>query len=249
MFDAYKLVELRELSGLTQGEFAQAIGLTRELVNKMESGKAKISKRTAERVRSFMDQHQMPDFSQDVNFNKGFSQLSSGAQSRSAADQPYYQLRRDRKNEDSLYLVPLIGIKAQAGYIKGFEQVDYVENLEKYSLPPGVNPAGALWRYFEIDGDSMEPTLAGGDVVLATMVPAEDWGDIRNFYVYVLLTEDRLLIKRIFKKSDSEWVLISDNEEGYPQTVIQSKDVRQLWVFRRQIRARAPRPKEFTITV
>jgi phage repressor protein C with HTH and peptisase S24 domain len=250
MFDAYKLVELRELSGLTQGEFARAIGLTRELVNKMESGKAKISKRTAERVKSFLEQHQAPDFSQDVNFTRPASQSSQNSHSRgSAAAVPYYLVRREQKNEDTFYLVPLVGIKAQAGYIQGFEQVDYVENLEKYSLPPGVNPAGAVWRYFEIDGDSMEPTLCAGDVVLATMVPAEDWVDIRNFYVYVLLTEDRLLIKRIYKKSDSEWVLISDNEEMYPQMTIQAADVRQLWVFRRQIRSRAPRPKEFKITV
>ncbi|HEY0058357.1 MAG TPA: helix-turn-helix transcriptional regulator, partial [Flavisolibacter sp.] len=113
MFDAYKLMELRELSGLTQGEFAQKIGLTRELVNKMESGKAKISKRTAERVKSFMEQHQLPDFSHDVNISRTSS--PSGKKS----SQPYLLLRRDQKNEDTLYMVPLVGIKAQAGYIKG----------------------------------------------------------------------------------------------------------------------------------
>lgn len=242
MFDAYKLMELRELSGLTQGEFAQRIGLTRELVNKMESGKAKISKRTAERVKSFLEQHQLPDFSQDVNISK----TTSLSQKKSS--QSYLLHRRDQKNEDTLHMVPLIGIKAQAGYIKGHEQVDYVEQLEKYSLPPGVNPAGAVWRYFEIDGDSMEPTLAAGDVVLATMVPVEDWGDIRNFYVYVLLTNDRLLIKRIYKKSSTEWVLISDNEEAYPQVNIHASEVKQIWLFRRQIRSRAPVPKQFKIT-
>lgn len=242
MFDAYKLMELRELSGLTQGEFAQKIGLTRELVNKMESGKAKISKRTAERVKSFLEQHQLPDFSQDVNISK------TNSPSGKKPSQAYLLHRRDQKNEDTLYMVPLIGIKAQAGYIKGHEQVDYVEQLEKYSLPPGVNPAGAIWRYFEIDGDSMEPTLGAGDVVLATMVPAEDWGDIRNFYVYVLLTNDRLLIKRIYKKSNTEWILISDNEEAYPQVNINVSDVKQIWLFRRQIRSRAPVPKQFTIT-
>ena len=116
------------------------------------------------------------------------------------------------KNSSAAYLVPLVGIKAQAGYVKGFEQVDFMDTLEQYSLPPGVNPIGAVWRYFEIDGDSMEPTLNSGDVVLATMVPAEDWSDIKNFSVYVILTADQLLIKKLYKISD---VLISDGLEKW----------------------------------
>ena len=137
--------------------------------------------------------------------------------------------------------------RSQAGYVKGYEQTDFIETLEKYSLPPGVNPAGAVWRYFEIDGDSMEPTLSAGDIVLATMVHHEDWHEIKNFCVYVIHTSDQLLIKRIYKKSSTEWVLISDNDETNPQVVLKVEDVRQLWLFRRQIRSKLPQPKEVKI--
>ena len=94
----------------------------------------------------------------------------------------------------------------------------------------------------------MEPTLGSGDIVLATMVPHEDWNDIKNFFVYVILTGDQLMIKRLFKKSADEWVLISDNEEVAPQVVLKTEDIRQLWLLRRHIRARVPQPKEFKIT-
>lgn len=152
------------------------------------------------------------------------------------------------KNNGRVLQVPLVGIKAQAGYIKGFEQVDYVDTLEQYSLPPGINPIGAVWRYFEVDGDSMEPTFSPGDAILATMVPAEDWKDIKNFCVYIILTRDQLLVKRIFKKSDAEWVLVSDNEEAAPQVRLPVENVREVWQFRRQIRSKAPLPKEVKIT-
>ncbi|RYZ25920.1 MAG: S24 family peptidase, partial [Chitinophagaceae bacterium] len=134
------------------------------------------------------------------------------------------------------------------GYLWGYQHPDFMDALDQYSLPPGVNPIGAVWRYFEIDGDSMEPTLSPGDVVLATMVPHEDWNDIKNFCVYVILTSDQLMIKRLYKKSATNWVMISDNEEVAPQKLLPVEEVKQLWLMRRHIRSKAPVPKEFKIT-
>jgi phage repressor protein C with HTH and peptisase S24 domain len=244
MMDANKFIQIRELAGLNQGAFARELGLTRELVNKIESGKTRLTKRTSKRVQQFIEQRQGGEFSHDVNILGGASQIER----KMARSQPYYLFRREQKNEETLFLVPLVGIKAQAGYIRGFEETDYVETLDKYSLPPGVNPTGAIWRYFEIDGESMEPTFNCGDVVLGTMVPHEDWHDIRNFSIYVILTNDQLLIKRIYKKSESEWVLISDNEETNPQVLLPVENVKQLWLFRRHIRSRVPQPKDIRIT-
>jgi phage repressor protein C with HTH and peptisase S24 domain len=94
----------------------------------------------------------------------------------------------------------------------------------------------------------MEPTLSASDLVLATMVPMEDWRDLKDFYVYIIHTSDLLLIKRIYKKSETEWVMISDNEDLYPQVLLKVEDVKQLWLFRRHIRSKVPQPKEFKIT-
>lgn len=244
MFDHYNLLEIRELSGLSQTDFARKLSLSREVINKMEKGRMKVSKRTVARLQNFLQEHPLGAISGDVNILGKSSQVSEKKRS----PLPFQQQRLQEKNTTTPYLVPLVGIKAQAGYVKGFEQVDYIDTLEQYSLPPGVNPIGAVWRYFEVDGDSMEPTFSSGDVVLTTMVPHEDWHDIRNFYVYVVLTTDQLLIKRLYKKSDTEWVLISDNEEVAPQVLLPVENVKQLWLFRRQIRSKVPQPKEVKIT-
>jgi phage repressor protein C with HTH and peptisase S24 domain len=243
MFDAYNLIEIRDLYGFSQTDFATKLGITREVVNKMEKGKMKVSKRTAARLQKFLQEHPFVPSSGDVNILGKSSQAME--QRRPAL--PFQQQRLQEKNTAGLYLVPLVGIKAQAGYVKGFEQVDYIETLEQYSILPGVNPMGAVWRYFEVDGESMEPTFSSGDVVLATMVPHEDWGDVKNFCVYVILTSDQLLIKRIYKKSDTEWVLLSDNEEVAPQVVLPVENIKQLWQFRRHVRSKVPQPREFKI--
>jgi phage repressor protein C with HTH and peptisase S24 domain len=243
MFESLNLLEIRKLTGMNQADFARELKMSRESINKIERGKSPISKRTTARLKSLLEKHSLNDLSHDVNISGKTSQKELRY-----SNQPYLLQRREQKNIDSPFLVSLVAIKAQAGYIKGYEQVDYMDSLEKYSLPPGINPTGAVWRYFEIDGDSMEPTLGAGDVVLATMVPMEDWNDIKNFSVYIILTRDQLLIKRLYQKSRTEWVMISDNEETYPQVLLPTEDVKQLWLFRRQIRSRIPQPKEFKIT-
>lgn len=227
--ESYNLQKIRQLYGLTQTEFARKVKMSRELVSKIENGKAELKKPTWKKVQRFLETHQLGENSQDVNImGKASSYLSS---------------RLEQKNDKPQYLVPLVGIKAQAGYVRGYEQVDYLDTLQKYSLPPGVNPTGAVWRYFEIDGDSMEPTLSSGDIMLATMVPVEDWNDVKDFCIYIVHTEDQLLVKRIYKKSAQEWVLISDNEEQYPQVLLTVENIKQVWLMRRHIRSKAPMPK------
>ena len=238
----YNIKEIRSLYNLTQEEFALQLGLSREMVNKMEKGKCGISKATKALITQFEMERKSENFSQDV-------EMMGGAQENpSKMSIPYFEQRREQKIEKAPLEVPLVGIKAQAGYLKSFEQTDYIDTLEKYSLPPGVNPAGAMWSYFEVDGDSMEPTLFAGDVVLTSMLPHEDWPDIKDFYVYVILTSEQLLIKRVYKKNSRQWVLISDNEEAYPQLTLDVEEVKQVWVFRRHIRSRVSPPKEFKIT-
>lgn len=238
----YNIREIRELYNLTQGELAAMLDLTREMVNKMEKGKIAQSKATKIKLRLFLDGKKSEENSPDIEI------VGMAAEKPPRTSLPYMEQRREQKAEKAPMMVPLVGIKAQAGYIKGFEQTDYMDGLEKYSLPPGVNPTGAMWSYFEVDGDSMEPTLYAGDVLLASMLPHEDWDDIKNFCVYVILTNEQLMVKRVFRKSAEMWVLISDNDELYPQILLPVSSIKQVWTFRRHIRSRVPQPKEFRIT-
>jgi phage repressor protein C with HTH and peptisase S24 domain len=237
MLSPQQLIEIRKSLGLNQEDFGRKIGYSREVVSKVENEKMEPSRWFIEAVLNFRNDQEFERKGSDVKF------LGKVSQNAKKDARPYFAQRQEQKTISQDFWVPLVGIKAQAGYVKGFEQTDFLETLDKYSLPPGVNPAGAVWRYFEIDGDSMEPSLSGGDVVLATMVPQEDWNDIRNYGVYVVHTRDQMLIKRVYKKSDHTWVLISDNEEANPQSLLPVEEVKQLWLFRRHIRSKIPQPE------
>ncbi|MDB5250998.1 MAG: hypothetical protein JWP27_167, partial [Flaviaesturariibacter sp.] len=187
---------IRQLYNLTQEEFALALGITRELVNKMEKGKCAVSRATKLLLTQFLEERKSENVSHET-----VSEVQILGPKRPRAVQPYFIERREQKKIPTVTTVPLVGIKAQAGYVKGYEHVDYIDSLERYSLPPGVNPTGAVWSYFEVDGESMEPTLYAGDIILASMLPHEDWTDVKNFCVYIILTDEQLLVKRIYQKS------------------------------------------------
>ena len=62
----------------------------------------------------------------------------------------------------------------------------------------------------EVQGDSMEPTLHGGDIVLLDLREPK----LRDGDIYTLRRTDELLVKRLRKQRDN-WLIVSDNIQ-YP---------------------------------
>ncbi|HET6182779.1 MAG TPA: helix-turn-helix transcriptional regulator [Acetobacteraceae bacterium] len=79
-------------------------------------------------------------------------------------------------------------------------------------------------------GDSMQPTIADGDLLLI------DLGDrrLREFGVYLLRYEDARLVKRVQRKLDHSLLLISDNPIYEPER-IPSEKARQVEVIGRVV--------------
>jgi len=231
------LERIKKEYGLTQIEIAESINYSREYLSQAK-------KNNSEALLNLLID-KFPPKKSEISNNDNPDLIYKMEE----PQESYTVTRRNKKNKDDFYKAPLVSIKAQAGYVRSYDQTDYVDTLEKYALPPGITYHGAVWRYFEIEGNSMHPTFANGDIVLASQVPQVDWEDIRNFYIYVLVTDTRILIKRIFAKSHNEWVLISDNEEEYGQVLFDISELKQLWIFRRHLKRSAPPPKQFKITV
>lgn len=183
-----------------------------------------------------------------IQYEKDILQ-KQGGNNISEPELSYLQRRRQQKNKSEPYMVPLVPVKAQAGYVTAMDQEVYVDTLEKYALPPGVNPQGAVWRYWEIEGRSMEPEYKDGDVLLTSQVPYMDWENLRNFYAYVIVTPERVMFKRVFCKNELEWVLISENEDEFPQQLLPVEFIKEVWVVRRVIKNKLPPVKMFEIKV
>ncbi len=140
---------------------------------------------------------------------------------------------RQRGGRENITLVPE---RALAGYALDFGDREYLESLQKFSIP-GLE--GDLIA-FEISGDSMLPTITNGDVVICQAL--ERGEPLRDNQVYVIVT-DVVVAKRIQQIKNgntvSELRLISDNGVVYKPYSVELEEVRQILKVRCRLTSHA----------
>jgi phage repressor protein C with HTH and peptisase S24 domain len=112
--------------------------------------------------------------------------------------------------------IVLVRQRAMAGYATAAQDPEYQEQLPRFSMPGMEGDLTA----FEISGDSMQPTITNGDIVICE--PIERGEPIREANVYIVVT-DTVVAKRIHQiKHNGEVTqleLISDNPVFRPYRV------------------------------
>ena len=113
----------------------------------------------------------------------------------------------------SVIKIPMIDVKASAGQ----GMVNYIEDIKDFiSLPENILPAYTNKKnlaIIEIMGDSMEPTIKNGEIVILDTGVQE----IRSGSVYLIRVFDDLRVKRIDRKMNGNIVIMSDNAVYPPE--------------------------------
>lgn len=130
----------------------------------------------------------------------------------------------DESNEDLIDIVP---IEASAGYLKGYADPEFIEQLQKIKLP--FLPTGTH-RAFPIKGDSMLP-VKDGSFIVAKFI--EDITDVKDGRTYIVLTkEDGLVYKRVYNRiKDLKSLLLYSDNKAYSPYKVKVTDVLELWEF------------------
>jgi transcriptional regulator len=128
--------------------------------------------------------------------------------------------------------IPLVPIKAQAGYLTGYDDPVFLETLPTYSVPDLNN---GIFRMFEVDGLSMMPTLQDGSYVVGQFV--ENWEWLSNDRVCVVVTdEEGIVVKRVSNRirKNNTIVCRSDNR-AYPNLTINIENIKEIWECKMQL--------------
>ena len=128
---------------------------------------------------------------------------------------------------DNDNLIEVVPVKASAGYLLGYNDPEYIEQLQKIKLP--FLPTGKH-RAFPIKGDSMLP-MKDGAFVVAKFV--DDFNDIKNGSSYVVVTaNDGMSYKRVYDKVEEKGaILLSPDNTSYQSYHVPITEVLELWEF------------------
>jgi transcriptional regulator with XRE-family HTH domain len=192
-----KIKSIRKESGLTQDEFAEKLGIKRSLLGAYEEGRAEPNYSTLIALADFAEK----SVDQIIRDN-------------------YYKPTRS-----SVIRIPLVPVKAAAGYQKGFPDDDYVRELPQFTLP---NLGRGNYRAFEISGDSMLPILPG-TIVVGEKV--ERLSEVKDGLTYVLVSKNEgIVYKRVFNyiQDNGMLCLVSDNTRFKPYS-IEPLEIQEIW--------------------
>lgn len=200
---------LRKLRGWTQEEFAQKLRIKRSLLGAYEEERAEpridILEAVADMFKLTLDDLLRKDIS-DSKTN-------------------YLAKRRAQKLSNGRTDIPFVPIKAAAGYLAGYGDPEFIDELNTFTLPM---LAGGDYRAFEIVGDSMMPTPSGS-VIVGEKIQTLD--DVKSNQTYIVVSKtDGIVYKRIMKnnKQKNKMTLVSDNPSYQPYTV-SAEDIVEVW--------------------
>lgn len=134
-----------------------------------------------------------------------------------------YAVTVNPEGDEQISFVP---VKAEAGYLLARDVDETMGALETLRIP-GLR-GGKSMRAFEVAGNSMQPTLNQGDVVVASFTERLDL--IQPKHVYVVVAHDRIMVKRLRGpvKKNEPIELLSDNR-FYDPFILPQTDLKELW--------------------
>lgn len=218
---------LRKRLSLTQDQFAQQLGIKRSLIGAYEEGRAEPKLELLQKMAEVFS------ISVDDLIGKEFTSESVIPDKRLSRGKEVVVVTVDATERDNIEFVPL---KAAAGYMNGYADVEYVKELPHFNLP--ILKQGT-YRAFEISGDSMLPLLPG-TIVIGELV--DDLRSIKSGKTYVLITQrEGIVYKRVFNylEENGTLFLVSDNRQYAPYQ-LSGTDVMEVWMAKAYISVQFP---------
>lgn len=200
---------LRKLRGWTQEEFAQKLRIKRSLLGAYEEERAEPRIDVLEVVCDMFKLTLDDILRKDVSDNKS----------------NYLAKRRAMKLASGRTDIPFVPIKAAAGYLAGYADPEFVDELNTFTLPMLT---GGNYRAFEIVGDSMLPTPSGSVIVGEKVDNLEE---VKNNTACIVVSRNEgIVYKRVQKNArvKNKVTLVSDNPVFHPYAV-NADEILELW--------------------
>ena len=209
--ESKRFKQIREELNLTQSAFAEQLGINMTTAD-IERGRTRIPGQV---VKELLKQYQINPLW--LFGESGQKYLRIGETSMSPR-----VVTIDNTGKENIVLV---SAKAAAGYPNNIGDTQWFESLPAFSIPlPEYR--NATFRGFQVQGDSMLPVLHSDECIVGKAV--DDWDHLQSKSMYVVVTAESILVKKIGKDQTTYINLISLNPEYGPIRIDRS-EIKELW--------------------
>ncbi|WP_192820763.1 LexA family transcriptional regulator [Rufibacter sp. LB8] len=207
---------LRKQQNLTQVQLAEKLEIKRSLIGAYEEGRAEPKLATLQRMA------QVFQVSVDQLISPDLPNAFKSGSANNRSNVKVLSITVDSQDRENIELVPY---KASAGYLNGYADPEFMEELPKFRLPMIQSPG--TYRAFEIKGDSMLP-IPSGTVIVGRYV--EDWQEIKDGTPCIVVSlQEGIVFKRIYQQQRSSALRLHSDNPSYEPYVVKLEDVVELW--------------------
>ncbi|MGK6342495.1 XRE family transcriptional regulator [Chryseobacterium sp. DT-3] len=201
---------------LSQEKIADAVGITRDRYSKYENGKVALPLEVLVALSRFY--HVSTDLLLTVDLRKyKLEELLKLSDNRILLP-----IKTDSRGENQIEIIPY---KASMGYLAGYSDPEYIENLKTMSLPFLQN---GKYRAFPVEGDSMPP-YKDGSYIIGRYIEALN--DLKIGKTYIFITREGITYKRLEDQSETKVRVAADNK-FYTSYEIPKENLLEIWEYR-----------------
>lgn len=121
--------------------------------------------------------------------------------------------------------IEVVTQKVKAGYLSGYADPEYIEQLQQISLPFLGN---GKYRGFPVEGDSMPPHQ-DGDIIVGRYL--EQLGQVLGGKTYIIITRSGGMVYKRLNKNKEDTLIVSSDNYFYPPYEIRASDILEIWEY------------------
>ena len=207
---------LRSKRNLSQQSFAESIGMSRVRYSKYEDGRSEPPYEILISISKFFN------VSIDLLLTLDIKKYPLEEMLELSDKRILLPIIVDKSGNNSIEIIPQ---KASMGYLSGYSDPEYIENLQRISLPFLTN---GKYRAFPAQGDSMPP-FKDGSYIIGKYI--ENIEDLKRGKSYVFITLDDGITYKRFKAKKENSITVSADNEFYEPYDIDLKNIVEIWQY------------------
>lgn len=140
------------------------------------------------------------------------------------------------EGDDAVMMVDFVPVSARASFIENLYQPG-TNDQDKFPIVArnGERESAGHLTVFEVEGDSMMPSISSGCLILAKEIPEQLWHTAEG--VIVIIFSEFVAVKRVERNElqTESWIKLKSDNDKYSGMTVQMSDIRAIYKAKRKI--------------